>query len=66
MLILAGAGDTSMKYYAETVSKGINIDFVIDNNPDLNGVQFFNHIIRSPAILNSLKDKKILKSLLQP
>jgi len=61
MLILAGAGDTSMKYYAETVSKGINIDFVIDNNPDLNGVQFFNHIIRSPAILNSVKDKKNTK-----
>lgn len=64
MLILAGAGDTSMQYYGEALKKGIKIGLIIDNDPALKGVQFFNHTIHSPEIIKDLKNKENAKVVL--
>jgi len=61
MIVLAGAGDTGMKFYQESRSKGDRIDFVCDNDPELNGAQFFENIIQPTQILETINNKKDMK-----
>ncbi len=57
MLVLAGAGEPSILYYLEKIKNGTEIDFIVDNDPMIQGEQFFEHIICSPEILTKMPEK---------
>ena len=46
------------------IKKGVKIDLIIDNDPALKGVQFFNHTIHSPEIIKDFKNKENAKVVL--
>ena len=64
MLVLAGAGEPSVLYYLQKMKNGSRVDLVIDNDPMVQGKQFFDHKIQSPQMLTHMTEKNRIKVII--